>query len=141
MSDPTVHPANAEELFDPEAKKPDSTDAILDTPVKTNDPKALKKKALSDKAREFQDEADLRWVLSQPAGVRFLARLIAGPCGWNQPYYQPSNSAMCEVAGRRSIGWQLEQWISDADLSLWSAVRKELEAHRVKPKTSEKRQA
>lgn len=132
-------PRNAEELFDPDSAKPDNADAILDAPNKTNDPKALKKKALDDKSKELRDENDVRWVLSDPRGVRFIARLIGGPCGWNQPYFHPSNSQMCEIAGRRSIAYQLEELISNADLSLWFAVRAELEKLRPKPRTSEKR--
>lgn len=132
-------PKNAEELFDPDASKPDPAEHILDTPPKSNDSKDLRKRAISQKTRDLNEEGDLRAVLSTDSGVRFLARLIGGPCGWNQPYYHPSNSTMCEVAGRRSIAYQLEQWISDADLDLWFAVRRELEKTRPKPKTSEKR--
>lgn len=129
-------PRDAQELFDPEAHKPDATDAFLDTPVKTNDPKALRAKALSDKQKELREEGDLREVLATKAGVRLIARIIGGPCGWNLPYFHPSNSWMSEIAGRRSVGYQLEQWISDADLTLWFAVRRELEVMRPKPKTT-----
>jgi hypothetical protein len=127
---------DAQELFDPDSVRPDETDAFLDTPTKTNDPVALKKKALSDKQKSLADENDLRELLKTRAGVRFIARLIGGPCGWNMPYFHGSNSVMCEIAGRRSVGFQLEQWISDVDLSLWFAVRRELEILRPKPKTS-----
>lgn len=131
-------PRSAEELFDPDSQT-DSADHIIDGPVRAADPKALKRKALSDKAEEFTDEADLREVLAlaSGAGVRVLARVIEA-CGWNTPHFHPSNSVMCEIAGRRSIAWQLETWISDADLALWFAVRAELERKRPKPKTSQK---
>lgn len=136
MTEDVVGPARtAEELFDPE-KTPDPK--FLDKPQQSANPKALREKAVSDKARELQDENDLRAVLTTAEGVRFVARLIAGPCGWNQPYYQPNNSSMCEVAGRRSIAFQLEQWISNTDLELWFSVRRELEKSRPKPETSKK---
>lgn len=136
--EPAGSPSSTEELLDPDARKSDSVDQILDKPIPTNDPKALKKKGLSDKARDLEQEADLRTVLATVQGVRFMARLIEA-CGWNQPYFHPSNSFMCEIAGRRSIAYQLEQWISDADLALWIRVRSELEKSRPKPKSSEKR--
>lgn len=131
-------PRSAEELFEPNAGKPDDADRFLDRPQRTADPKALRKKALSDKQKELSEENDLKAVLATPEGVRFIARLIGGPCGWNLPYYHASNSVMCEVAGRRSIGYQLEQWISDCDLELWFRVRRELELLRPKPRSSEK---
>jgi hypothetical protein len=127
----------AEELFDPDARRPDGTEAFLDAPQNASDSKALKAKAISDKSKALKEENDIRAVLSTPAGIRFISRLI-GACGWNVPHFSQNNSVMCEIAGRRSIAWQLEQWISDTDLSLWFAVRRELELTRVKPKTSER---
>jgi hypothetical protein len=133
MSNP---PKSAEELYnDPTEEKVDPTLAFLETPVNASNPAQLKAKALTDKSRELKWDNDLRAVLSTQEGVRFVARLI-GACGWNAPHFHPNNSTMCEVAGRRSIAWQLEQWISDTDLTLWFAVRRELEQARVKPKTS-----
>lgn len=131
-------PRTAEELFDPNAQRPDGTEAFLDKPQNAADAPALKDKALKDKSRALKLENDIREVLAMPGGVRFVARVIEA-CGWNTPYFAPSNSVMCEVAGRRSIAYQLEQWICDADLKLWFAVRTELESIRPKPKTSEKR--
>lgn len=122
---------------DPQAE-PEKTPVFLDAPVNASDPKQLKAKAITDKSRALKEENDVRAVLSTPEGVRLIARLI-GMCGWNAPYFSPNNSTMCEIAGRRSIAWQLEQLISDAELSLWFAVRRELELTRVKPKTSERR--
>lgn len=134
----TESPRTADDLDRDPQVEPDKTPAFLDAPVNASDPKQLKAKALTDKSRALKEENDVRAVLGTPAGVRFVARLICS-CGWNAPYFMPNNSAMCEVAGRRSIAWQLEQWISDTDLSLWFAVRRELEGSRVKPKTSERR--
>lgn len=134
MNESVGTPRNAEELFEPDEGKPHAEDRLIVPPQKTNDPKALRAKAVTDRERALQEENDLRAVLSTAAGVRLMARVIAGPCGWNSPYFNPSNSVMCEIAGRRSIGYQLEQWISDADLKLWFAVRTEMEKVRAKPK-------
>ena len=133
-------PRSAEELTaDPQEEgKPDSTAAFLDKPQNAADAPALRERAISDKSKALKLENDVRAVLATPAGVRFVARLVE-VCGWSTPYFHPSNSVMCEIAGRRSIAYQLEQWISDVDLNLWFAVRKELEQIRPKPKTSEKR--
>lgn len=122
---------------DPQVE-PEKPLPFLDQPVNASDPAQLKAKTLTDKSRALKEENDVRAVLSTPAGIRLIARLIT-TCGWNMPYYLPNNSAMCEVAGRRSIAWQIEQWISDVDFNLWVAVRRELEGSRVKPKTSERR--
>jgi hypothetical protein len=129
---------DANELFaDPQDKAvKDPIDAIIDRPT-TNDPKALKDKALSDKQKDLQAENDLKAVLSQPQGIRFVVRLLQ-TCGIDQPVFYASNSVMCEVAGRRQIANQLRDWIKNADLSFWFAVEKEFETVRPKPKTSER---
>jgi hypothetical protein len=129
---------DADDLFDPDAKKPDGSEAFLDQPVNASNPKQLKAKALSDKQREFKQENDIRAVLSTEAGVRFVAGIISR-CGWHEPFFHPNNSTMCEVAGRRSIAWQIEQQVKNTDLGLWFSVERELEQSRVKPKTSERR--
>ncbi|MDB6107847.1 MAG: hypothetical protein JWO52_7846 [Gammaproteobacteria bacterium] len=126
-------PRNADEL-DPDAK-PDRSESFLDKPQNVSDAPALKEKAISDKVRWLRDENDLRAVLLMPEGVRVIAQIIER-CGWNTPYFHPNNSHMSEIAGRRSIAWQLEQAISDVDLELWFAVRRELETLRPKPVTS-----
>lgn len=127
-------PRTADEL-DPDAKVPD--EPFLDKRQNVSDLPALKEKAISDKVKAFRDENDLRAVLSTAEGVRVMARVIER-CGWNMPYFRPNNSEICEIAGRRSIAWQLEQAISDVDLELWIAVRRELETLRPKPVTSER---
>jgi hypothetical protein len=109
----------------------DEAERIVGRARKTNDPQALKKQALDDKNRALQEEADLLWVLGQPAGVRFIARVM-GICGVDQPFYHPNNGYMCEVAGRRSIAGQLKTWIRDADFEAWVAVDRELERGRPK---------
>lgn len=132
-------PRSAEELFDPDYAKPDPDEAIIGRPTSTINPKQLKRKALSDTAHQLTEEADICELLALPsgAGVRFIARLIES-CGWNLPHFHPSNSIMSEVAGRRSIAWQVENWVSDSGLENWFAVRRELEVKRPKPKTSER---
>lgn len=135
MAEEPVGPAgSADELFDP-GKKPDPS--YLDKRERSNDPKALKEKATKDKARELQDENDLRAVLQTPAGVRFVVRVLLA-CGIDQPVFQPNNSLMCEVAGRRSIANQLRDWVKNVGLEEWFTVEREFENFRPKPKTSEK---
>jgi hypothetical protein len=137
--DDAVGPAtSAYDLTDPGAKKPDGFEGVIDAPQRTNDPRALRRKQVSDKNKALQDENDLRAILSTPEGLRFVARIIGTMCGWNSPYFHPSNSVMCEIAGRRSIGFQLEQIISDADLELWLNVRRLLEQYRAKPQKDSK---
>lgn len=127
-------PRNAEELFNPDAA-PDPDEAITGGRVRTSDVQALQRKAVADTITEITDENDIREVLAiaSGAGVRFVARLIE-TCGWNTPHFNPSNSVMSEIAGRRSIAWQVEGWISDADVELWLIVRRTLEVKRQKPK-------
>jgi hypothetical protein len=133
----TGNPRTAEELFDPDSVKPDGADALLDR-VNAGDPHQVRRSGTRAKIRELEGENDLREVLASPAGVRLVARIIEA-CGWSTPHFHPSNSVMSEIAGRRSIAWQLENWISDADVELWIAVRRQLESVRPKPKTSERR--
>jgi hypothetical protein len=123
---------SAEDLQrDPQAK--DEPDSLVPAARKTNDPKALKKQALDDKAKALAEEVDLRSVLATMAGVRFVARIM-GICGVDEPYFHPSNSWMCEIAGRRSIGGQIKNWIRDCDFELWPLVDREIEKLRAKPK-------
>lgn len=125
-------PRSAEELFDPEANTPDPDDAITGRGrVRTTDRQALARKAVSDVIGDITDENDVREVLSLPsgAGVRFLARLLEH-CNWSAEYFHPSNSVMSYAAGRRSICRDMENWVSDADLELWIAVRRVLEVKR-----------
>lgn len=129
--EPVGIPRTAEELFDPSSRKPEVLP--IDTPPNSADPKQLRTKAVRDKQKEITDENDLRAVLSTPEGVRLVAKIIAEPCGWNMPYFHPSNSTMCEVAGRRSVAYQLESWICNVDLKFWEPVRRELEKYRPKP--------
>ncbi len=127
---------SAEDLTrDPQAEdKPDAANRLTERPRKTNDPKALKKQALDDKAKQLQEEADLRWVLSLANGVRFIARVM-GICGADESAFHPSNSVMCEIAGRRSIARQIKNWCRDADFELWVKVDREIEAGRAKATT------
>lgn len=131
-------PRDAEELTDPDAHKEDETAAFLDTPQKNSDPRALQTKRVSDKSRDLKEEADLIEVLSTPGGLRFMLRLLAR-CGIDLPVFHPSNSVMCEVAGRRQVGNDLREWIKNCGLEYWFRVEQAWEEQRVKPKTSEKR--
>lgn len=136
MSDYTGPPKNAEDLFDPDANKPDDADRILDKPPRTNDPRELKKRAVSQKAKDLQDENDLRAIVATPEGRRFIVRLLMR-CGIDQPVFHGSNSVMCEVAGRRQIANDVRDWIKNCGLEFWFHVEHEFEQHRPKPRTSE----
>lgn len=129
---------NADELFrdpqEPEEKLPD----FIDAPQKTNDPKALAKKAIDDKAKELEMEGDLRAVLSTLQGRRFVARMLTEVCYINEDVFNPNNSVMSHTAGRRQVGITVKNWIRAADFELWVAVDREIEHLRWKPKTSER---
>lgn len=130
-------PRNAEDLArDPdEIGKPDPTDAFLDVPASTTDPRALRQKGISDKITELKLENALRAIIVSPGGAMFLAHVIFRICGSDSPYFHTSNSIMSEVAGRRSVGWQLQSMIRDIDYELWVTVDREIEKLRPKPKT------
>lgn len=128
-------PKDAAELFDPDAHKVD--EKFLDDPQPNSDPKVLQTRKLKDKSKDLKEEGDLLVVLSTPEGIRFLVKLF-GICGLDQPSFHPSNSVMCEIAGRRQIGNQLRDWIKDAGLEHWFAIEREFEKFRAKPKTSER---
>jgi hypothetical protein len=130
-------PRNAEDLMrDPdEIGKPDPTDAFLDTPVSTTDPKALRQKGVADKVIEIKLENAVRAIIATPGGPMFLAHVITRMCGGDNPHFHPSNSIMSEIAGRRSVGWQIESMIRDIDYELWITVDREIEKLRPKPKT------
>jgi hypothetical protein len=137
MPDEHRPPRNADELFDPEGSQPDPVDRILDQPPRTNDPRALKQRAISQKARDLTEENDLRAIVATPEGRRFIVRLLMR-CGIDQPVYHPSNSTMCEIAGRRQIANDLRDWVKNCGLEQWFAVEQEFEQYRPKPKTSER---
>lgn len=122
---------------DPQEDRPEQP-AFLDPVVKSNDSKALKKKAVDDKSKALKHENDLREVLSTSAGVRFLARVLGDICYIDAAAFHPNNSTMCNIAGRRQVGQQIKELIRDVEFDLWVKVDRELEAHRPKPKTSEK---
>jgi hypothetical protein len=130
-------PNDSAELSDPDAHKPDETATFLDAPQPNSDPKLLQRKRVTDKSKELKEEGDLLMVLSTPEGLRFMVRLF-GICGLDQPVFHPSNSVMCEIAGRRQIANQLRNWIKDAGLEQWFRVEQEFEKSRAKPKTSER---
>jgi Ser/Thr protein kinase RdoA (MazF antagonist) len=67
-------------------------------------------KAAVEQLRELeriQAEADLRAVMSSPAGRRFVWRLIEQRCGLHNGVYSPVHSDMALAEGRRAIGREL----------------------------------
>ena len=120
-------------------RDPNETDevpAFLDPPQKTNDPKALRKKATDDKAKELKAETDLREVLASQAGIRFVGRILDELCYIDATPFHTSNSLMCNIAGRRQVAMELKRIIRDADFDLWVRVDRELESRRPKPRIS-----
>lgn len=122
---------------DPQEDRP-ADPSFLDPIVKSNDPKALKKKAIDDKSKALRQGNDVRELLATPAGIRFVARLLGEICFIDASAFHPNNSTMCNIAGRRQVAQQVKEIIRDCDFELWVKVDRELEAYRPKPKTSEK---
>ena len=110
------------------------TSIMIAKPIKTNDPKALKAKAIDDKAKELKQQNDIRAILSTEAGVRFVARILGEICFIDAPAFHPQQSTMCNIAGRRQVGQQLKEIIRDSEWALWVKVDWELEQMRSKPK-------
>lgn len=96
------------------------------------DPVAQKESRITELQRRIQEENDIRAVLSTPEGRRLLVRIL-DICGRNTPYFHPNNSTMSEIAGRRSVAFQIENWVRDVDHGIWQAVDVEIEASRPRP--------
>lgn len=122
---------------DPQEDRPKDS-PFLDPVVKSNDPKALKKQATDAKSKALRQENDVRELLGTQAGIRFVARLLGEICFIDESAFNPNNSTMCNIAGRRQVGQQVKTIIRDCSFELWVKVDRELEETRPKPKTSEK---
>lgn len=141
-------PRSADELTDPDAfkedgsRKQDPDVTLLGRRRNAADPKRLQVQATRDAVQEVDDENDLREIvaLASGAGRRFLARLLE-KCNWNAEYFHPSNSVMSYAAGRREVSRVVENWLADAGLEVWIAVRTELEQQRTKPVAQDKRRS
>lgn len=107
---------------------------FLERPQKTNDPKALKQKGIDDKARAIKQENDLREVLSTPAGIRFMARLLGEICHIDDSEFHPTSSIKDNIIGRRQVGHIVKDLIRDFDWAIWTKVDHELNEMRPKPK-------
>jgi hypothetical protein len=125
---------SAEDLQRDPQEEPEKPLPFLDRPVKTNDPKALKSKAIDDKARTLKHEGDLRSILSTEAGVRFMARLLGEICCIDQSEFHPTSSVKDNIIGRRQVGHVVKDLIRDCDWGLWSKVDFALNEMRAKPK-------
>ena len=106
---------------------------VLPARARTNDPRAQREKAIDDRQRTLRIENDYLAVLALPAGQRLIAHIMNDLCAHDAPYFNPSNSVMCNVAGRRQVGWLIEQEVRNISFELWTGVDAELEALRVKP--------
>lgn len=125
---------SADDLTRDPQDEPEKVPPFLEQPRKTNDPKALKKQATDDKAKQLRQENDLRAILATEAGVRFMARLLGEICFIDAPAFHPNSSTMSNIAGRRQIGQVVKELIRDCDFDLWVKVDRELEALRPKAK-------
>jgi hypothetical protein len=125
---------SAEDLDRDPQVKPERLPPFLDKPVKSNDPKAIRKKEIDDKGKSLKQENDIREVLSTQAGTRFMARLLGEICYLDVSAFHPNNSTMCNIAGRRQVGQVVKELIRDCDFDLWVKVDRELEVNRPKAK-------
>ncbi len=125
---------SADDLYtDPQAE-PEKPLPFLERPSKTNDPKALKAKAIDDKAKALRQENDIRAILATEAGVRFMARLLGEICFIDATPFNPNSMTMANIAGRRQVAMMVKDLIRDCDWDLWVKVDREIEAQRPKPK-------
>lgn len=80
------------------------------------DPKLVKAKEEKENARQFQITEDLRWVVSTPAGRRFIWRLISA-CHVFRSIWD--NSARIHyLEGQRNIGLSLIVDLDEVDPAL-----------------------
>lgn len=77
------------------------------------DPEQQEKAKLSEKAKEIQQASDLTWVMSEPAGRRFLHRLFAKSGIWTNNIVGPDET-MQFYAGMRYVG--LSVWNDAIDI-------------------------
>lgn len=89
------------------------------------DPKAVRESGRKEKRREQQAEDDLRALLQQPAGRRFLMRLIAQKCHTFQTSYHPSGQQFAANEGRRGVGVELMTEIMALDPEAWITMLRE----------------
>jgi hypothetical protein len=71
-----------------------------------------------------RDDADLRWVLSDPRGRRFLWREL-GRCGLHAQTYSPNNSEHCFRAGERNAAIRLNLDIIRVSPELYLTMQQE----------------
>jgi hypothetical protein len=121
---------SAEDLTEDPQVKPTDPPPFIDVPVKTNDPKALKRKQIDDKAKALKDEADLREILATQGGVRFLARLLGELCYLDFTVFHSNSMTMANIAGRRQIGLEIKELIRECDFDLWVKVDREMAGRR-----------
>ena len=125
---------SADDLNRDPQDEPEKPLPFLERPQKTNDPKALKQKAVDDKAKAIRQENDIRAILGTEAGIRFMARLLGEICFIDASAFHPTSSVMSNIAGRRQVGQQVKEIIREADFELWIRVDREIEQARPKAK-------
>lgn len=88
------------------------------------DPAQIKTASLRLDRTNDQARADLLWLMGDPRGRRFMARLLA-TCGVNRDGFAPDALQMAETAGRRFVGLMLQQDIGAADPELYLTMLRE----------------
>ena len=64
---------------------------------------------LREQSEDLTNRDDLRWLMSDPRGRRFIRRLVAHAGIWLDGY-NPNSNEMARAAGRRAMGlWLLQQ--------------------------------
>ena len=83
--------------------------------------------------RAEREDADLRFVLSDPRGRRFLWREL-GRCGLHAQTYSPNNSEHCFKAGERNAAIRLNLDIIRVSPELYLTMQAEAVADDAKQK-------
>jgi len=121
-------PQTAEELTDPEGAR-EQLPPVFEQPSSVSNIKQIKRRTAELKSKELQEQNDLSAIVSTEAGLRFVVRLLE-MCGHGEEQFATEPHFLAQIAGRRSIGIQIERAIKEADLELWLAVERVREARR-----------
>jgi hypothetical protein len=88
------------------------------------DPKQVKNAGQREKALRRQELAELRWVLSDRRGRRFLWKHLS-TCGIYTTPYHPSGSTVYHNVGRGDVGRELLAQILEADQAAYLLMQQE----------------
>lgn len=82
-----------------------------------SDPKEVKRAQEKEDLKRKQELNDIRTVLSNASGKRFVWRLLA-ECGTFRTVYSPDHSVMSRLSGKQDLGHFLMAEITNADNNL-----------------------